>query len=126
MSDSGVIELQDPSERPSTIRWFGVVFLIGHVALLLLGGLALWQIAGGWWLGAVAAASLAVLYIAVWRFWLAPGSRYRLGYRERLTMHLVLGPGVVVLTALTQLWLAALVALSVILLGDALDERSRR
>ena len=37
------------------VRWFGVVLFVGHVALIVLGAVSLWRIAGGWWLGAVAA-----------------------------------------------------------------------
>ena len=81
-------------------------------------------IAGGWWLGAVAAGLFALGYLALWRFLLAPGSPSRLGYRERFTFALVAGPVVVVLGSLAGLWLPALMATSVVILGDALDERS--
>jgi len=106
------------------VRWFGVVLLVGHVALIVLGAISLWRIAGGWWLGAVAAGLFALGYLALWRFLLAPGSPSRLGYRERFTLALVVGPVVVVLGSLAGLWLPALMATSVVILGDALDERS--
>lgn len=106
------------------VRWFGVVLLVGQVALLAIGAVSLWRIAGGWWLGALAAALFVVGDAAVWRFWLAPGSRRRLRYRERLTLNLVVGPIIVVLGALASLWLPALLAASVVLLCDALDQRT--
>lgn len=109
---------------PATeVRWFGVVLLIGHLALLVIGAASLWRIAGGWWVGALAAGLFVLAYAAVWRFWLAPGSRRRLGYKERLTVNLVAGPAIVVLGSLASLWLPALLATSIILLCDALDQR---
>lgn len=109
--------------RSGEVRWFGVVLLIAHAALLTLGAVSLWRIGGGWWVGAVAAAVFAVVYAAMWRFWLAPGSRRQLLYRERLTLNLVAGPAVVVLGSLAGLWLPALLAVSMILLCDALNQR---
>lgn len=108
----------------TSVRWFGLVLLIGQVALLCLGAMSLWRIAGGWWIGALAAAVFLAAYAVVWRFWLAPGSGRRLRYRERLTLNLVLGPIVVVLGSLASLWLPALLATSVVLLCDALDQRT--
>lgn len=107
------------------MRWFGVVLLVGQLALLVLGAVSLWRIAGGWVVGAAAAAVFGAAYLALWRWLLAPGSPSRLRYRERLTVSLVVGPVVVVLGSLAGLWLPALMATSVTLLGDALDERSR-
>ena len=119
----------DVSELPpapeTQIRWFGVVLLVGHLALLVIGAVSLWRIAGGWWLGAVVAAVFAIACFFVWRFFLAPGSGARLGFRERLTIAVVLGTVVVVLGALANLWLPALVATSVVILGDSLNERGR-
>lgn len=111
------------STRPE-IRWFGVVLFVGHLALTVLGGVALWRIAGGWWVGAAVAALSVLGYLALWKQLLAPGARQRLNYRERLTVALVVGPAVVVLGSLSGLWLPALMATSVILLGDALNERT--
>ena len=91
----------------------------------MLGAVSLWRIAGGWWLGAVVAGVFALVYAVLWRFLLAPGSRSRLGHRERLALSLTLGPAVVVLGSLASLWLPALVAMSIVILGDALNERPR-
>ncbi len=121
ISPDQVSELREPA---GDIRWYGVVLLVGHVALLVLGAASLWRIAGGWWIGAAAAAVFVLAYAASWRFWLAPGTRGRLGYKERLTVTMVVGPAVVVLGSLAGLWLPALIATSVVLLGDALNERS--
>lgn len=107
------------------VRWFGIVLLIAQVAMLVLGIVALWRIGGGWWLGTLAAGIFTLIYLAVWVLFLAPGSRQRLGYRERLLVHFLVGPAVVVMGGLTALWLPALVALSVAILCDALDERRR-
>lgn len=118
-----VAEVQNEPE--TQIRWFGVVLLVGHLALLIIGALSLWRIAGGWWLGAVVAAVFALAYIFIWRYLLAPGAKTRLGFRERLTTSLVLGPVVVVLGALAHLWLPALIATSIVILGDSLNEGGR-
>lgn len=118
-----VAEVQNEPE--TQIRWFGVVLLVGHLALLIIGALSLWRIAGGWWLGAVVAAVFALAYIFIWRYLLAPGAKTRLGFRERLTTSLVLGPAVVVLGALSHLWLPALIATSIVILGDSLNEGGR-
>jgi hypothetical protein len=99
------------------------VALVGHVALLGLGAWALWRISGGWWLGAATGGLFAISYAAMWRFLLAPGSRRRLGQRERFTVTLVVVPLVVVLAALGDIWLPALIAGSFVLLGDSLNER---
>ena len=49
---------------PATeVRWFGVVLLIGHLALLVIGAASLWRIAGGWWVGVLA------LLVVLW-WWL--------------------------------------------------------
>ena len=123
MIDEDAGDVAEVEVQPATsVRWFGVVLLVGHIALLAVGALALWSIAGGWWVGALAAAVFVVGYAAMWRFLLAPGSRNRLGYRERLTVSLIAGPIVVLLGSLSGLWLLGLVATSVVLLGDALNE----
>ena len=118
-------EVAEISDAASEIRWFGIVLLIGHLGLLVIGAASLWKIAGGWWVGALVALLFVLAYGAVWRFWLAPGSRRRLGYKERLTVNVVAGPAVVVLGSLAGLWLPALLAVSIILLCDALDQRGR-
>ncbi|MFT3887490.1 MAG: hypothetical protein QM713_04910 [Arachnia sp.] len=123
MTDSA--DVAEVPESATEVRWFGVVLLVGHLALTVIGAVALWRIAGGWWVGALAAVLFVLGYVLLWRYLLAPGSRRRLAYRERLTIALVVGPAVVVLGGLTSLWLPALVATSVLILGDALNERSR-
>jgi len=118
---------RDVAEVPGSateVRWYGVVLLVGHLALTVIGAVSLWRIAGGWWVGAAAAALFVLGYLALWRYLLAPGSRQRLAYLERLAIALVTGPAVLVLGGLTDLWLPALVAMSVLILGDALNERS--
>ena len=116
-------EVSEVTQSATEVRWFGVVLLIGHLALIVIGAIALWRIAGGWWLGAAVAATFVLGYFALWRYLLAPGSTVRLGYKERLTVSLVVGPAVVVLAALAGLWVPALVATCVVVLGDALNER---
>lgn len=118
-------EVSEVAESATEIRWFGVVLLIGHLALMVLGAVSLYRIAGGWWLGAAVAAVFVLGYFALWRHLLAPGAATRLGYKERLTVSLVIGPAVVVLAALANLWVPALVATAVMILGDALDERGQ-
>lgn len=120
-----VTEITEPgaSAPAGSIRWFGLVLFIGHLGLLVIGAVALWQIAGGWWVGAAAAALFVLVYAGLWRYLLAPGSLQRLGHRERLTVNLVAGPVVVVIASLAGLWLPALVALSVVVLCDALNSR---
>ena len=118
----GVAEVADGG--PSDIRWFGLVLFIGHVALLVIGAVSLWRIAGGGLLGGVVAGIFVALYAGLWRFFLAPGSHSRFGHRERLAVSLTLGPSVVVLGSLAGLWLPALIATSLVILGDALNERS--
>ena len=123
MIDEDAGDVAEVEVQPATsVRWFGVVLLVGHIALLAVGALALWSIAGGGGVGALAAAVFVVGYAAMWRFLLAPGSRSRLGYRERLTVSLIVGPIVVLLGSLSGLWLLGLVATSIVLLGDALNE----
>lgn len=63
-------------------------------------------------------------YGFLWRLRLAPAAQNRFAYRQRLTVHLILGPAVVVLAVLTSLWLPALVGGSMALLGDALASRA--
>lgn len=121
--ESDQADVSEVARPAGEIRWFGVVLLVGHLALLVIGAVALWRIAGGWWLGALAAGLFVLVYATLWRIWLAPGSHRRLGYKERFTFTVVAGPAVIVLGGLTGLWLTALVATSVVLLGDALDKR---
>ena len=107
------------------ISWFSVVMLTGHAVLAGVGMWALWVIGGGLWLGLAAALFFLLAYALVWRRWLAPASHHRLGYKERLVVHLTLGPAVVVLATLASAWLIALVGVSLVLLGDALARGSR-
>lgn len=107
------------------VRWYAIVLFLGHLALLGLGAWSLWRIAGGWWLGAVVAALFVLAYATCWALLLAPGSSRRLSYKERLTVQCVVGPAIVVLSSLAGLWLPALVALSVTIMCDALNEKTR-
>lgn len=116
-------EVSEVARTATEVRWFGVVLLVGHLALMAIGAVSLYRIAGGWWLGAAIAAALVLGYFALWRYLLAPGLTARLGYKERLTVSLVTGPAVVVVAALAGLWVPALVATCLMILGDALDER---
>ncbi len=71
---------RDVAEVPGSateVRWYGVVLLVGHLALTVIGAVSLWRIAGGWWVGAAAAALIVLGYLALWRYLLAPGSRQR-------------------------------------------------
>ncbi|RRD46570.1 hypothetical protein [Tessaracoccus sp. OH4464_COT-324] len=111
-------------DAPTTVRWFAVVSLCGHLLLLGSAAYALWVIAGRGWVGAGAAAALVVAYVLLWRFWLAPGSRQRLGVRERLGLKLILVPLLAVFTALGEVPVLGVVAASFIFLGDYLNERS--
>ncbi|MDO5677440.1 MAG: hypothetical protein Q4G35_08050 [Propionibacteriaceae bacterium] len=117
-------EVSEVAQSATEVRWFGVVLFVGHVALMVMGAIALWRIAGGWWVGAAVALVFVLGYFALWRYLLAPGSNVRLGYKERLTVSLVVGPAVVVLASLAGLWIPALVATCIMILGDALDERA--
>ena len=112
MSDSG------------SISWYSVVLLAGHMVMAAVATLSLWVLGSGLWVGAAAAILLLVAYGFLWRLRLAPAAQKRLTYRQRLTVHLILGPAVVALTVLTSIWLPALVGVSMILLGDALASRS--
>lgn len=125
---SGVTDITSSEEEqpPGGIRWFAVVLLIAYVAMLAIGTGSLWFIAGGGPASWIAASAFALLYLTGWRIWLAPGSHRRLAFRERVTVHLVAGPLVVVLGSLAQVWLPAVVALSALVMCDALNERDRR
>lgn len=129
MSDPmpGVTDISDSETPPpsGTIRWFAVVLLLAYLALLVIGGISLWRIAGGGPASWLAAGVFAVGFLIVWRLWLAIGSRRRLAFRERLTVHLVGGPIIVVLASLAGVWLPAIITLSIVLMCDALNERDR-
>lgn len=116
----------DGPHQSGGVRWFAVVLLVGYVALLSLGAWSLWTIIGGGVAGWGFTAAFVVLFFAGWRTWLAAGSRRRLSFKERLTVHLVAGPVVVVLGSLANVWLPALLALSIVVMCDALNERDRR
>ncbi len=124
----GVTDITDNEQAPRQggIRWFAVVLLLGHLALLVIGSISLWRIAGGGPASWVASGVFAVAFLLGWRLWLAPGSKARLAFRERLTVHLVAGPLIVVLASLTSVWLPAIIALSMVVMCDALNERDRR
>ncbi len=123
----GVTDITDSETPPESggIRWFAVVLLLAYVALLVIGIISLWRIAGGGFASWLAAGVFAVLFILGWRVWLAAGSKRRLAFRERLTAHLVAGPIVVVLASLAHIWLPAIIALIVVVMCDALNERDR-
>lgn len=105
------------------IRWFAAVLLVAQLGLLVLGAVSLWRVGGGWWLGAAVAAAFVLLTVVGWYVVMAPGSPWRLGFRERLVVNLLFGSAVLVATGLANLWLPALVALATVVLTDALDER---
>lgn len=119
-----VTDSEQPA-RPGGIRWFAVVLLLAYLALLVIGTISLWRIAGGGLASWIAAPVFALIFILGWWLWLAPGSRRRLAFRERVTVHLVGGPIVVVLASLAHVWLPAVIALSVVIMCDALNERNR-
>lgn len=124
----GVTDISDsdaPSGPPG-IRWFAVVLLLAYIALLGIGAISLWRIAGGGLPSWIAAGVFTVLFILGWRLWLKPRSTRRLAFRERTTVHLVGGPIVIILASLAQVWLPAIMALSIIVMCDALNERDRR
>lgn len=113
--------LPQPRERAG-IRWFAAVLLVAQLGLLVLGAIALWRIGSGWWLGAAVAGVFVLFSVAGWYFVMAPGSRWRLGLRERLVVNLLFGSGVLVVTGLANLWLPALMSLAIVVLTDSLDE----
>ncbi len=124
----GVTDITDNgrSAGPGGIRWFAVVLLLAYLALLFIGTVSLWRIAGGGLPSWVAAGVFGLVFILGWRLWLASGSDRRLAFRERLTVHLVGGPMVVVLASLASVWLPGVIALSVVVMCDALNARDRR
>ncbi|WP_147454126.1 hypothetical protein [Tessaracoccus antarcticus] len=123
----GVTDITDSDEpgRPGGVRWFGVVLLLAYVALMALGAWSLWLIAGEELVAGISAGVFVFLYALGWRLWLAPGSDRRLAFKERLTVHLIAGPVVVVLGSLAGVWLPMIVALSAVIMCDALNERDR-
>ena len=118
MSDVDGTDAQSASMQ---IRWFALVSLVGHLVLLGTGTYSLSHIGGHGWVAIVVAALFAVAYIGMWWILLAPGSPRRLGDGERFLWKVVVVPIVVVLAALGQVWLLALVGASFVFLGDALD-----
>ena len=124
----GVTDITDGEKAPTTggIRWFAVVLLVAYLALLVIGNTSLWRIAGGGVTAWSAMGVFTVLYILGWRLWLAVGSRRRLAFRDRVTVHLVGGPVIIILASLAGVWLPATMALSIIVMCDALNERDRR
>lgn len=104
------------------IQWYAVVQFIAHLGALALGCYSLWQMGGGWWLGALAGVVFAVVYGAIWATWLAAGSARRRSYRGRLLTVLLSGTAIVVLAGFGGVWLPAVIAVSIIVLCDALGE----
>lgn len=118
--------MSEPARTGSPrIRWYAAVLVLAQATLLGLGARSLWVIAGGWWIGAVAAASFTVVAAVGWAVLLVPGSRRRLPFRDRLTTLLLAGTGVVVAASLADVWIPALAALSTAVLCDSLDQRAR-
>ncbi len=103
-----------------SISWFAIVLLAGHALLAGIGAWSLWVISAGLWLGLAAAVVFVIAYAFVWRRWVAPASPARLGYKERVGLHLILGPAIVVLATFSSTWLIGIVGVSLTLLGDAL------
>lgn len=103
------------------IRWYALVQFIAHLGVLALGGVALWRLSGTWWSAALAVVVFAVCYTTMWARWLAAGSRSRLGFRGRLLVVLVSGALVVTIAGLTGMLPTAVIAVSMIILCDALD-----
>ena len=124
----GVTDITDTTTPPRAggIRWFAVVLLVGYLALLAIGAGSIWTIADQGAVGWIAAIVFAVLYATAWRIWLAAGAHRRLAFKERVTVHLLAGPVVVVLGSLAHVWLPALLALSMVVMCDALDGRDHR
>lgn len=116
-------ELPDEADAPVHIRWFALLSLIGHLALLATGAYSLSNIGGHGWVAIVVAVVFGVSYAGMWWVLLAPGSRRTLGLQERFMLKVVVIPIVVVIAALGQVWLVALVGASFVFLGDALDGR---
>lgn len=106
------------------ISWYAIVLLVGHTLLTGIAAWSLWVLGSGLWLGACAALALIVAYGLLWRLRLAPAARKRFNFKERTTVHLILGPAIGALAVLTKSWLIALVGISMVLLGDALASRS--
>lgn len=111
---------------PGEIRWFGAVAAIAQLALMAIGAWSLWTMGGGWWMGAIGALVWVAAHAMVFLVLVAPGSTLRLAFRERLLVNLLLGSVVLVASGFSGLWLPALVALSTIILCDALDQRRSR
>ena len=114
---------RDVPAGASGVRWFAVVLLLGYICLLAIGATSLWRIAGGGWPSWLASGVFIVMFVLGWGRWLKPGARHRLAFRERTTTHLVGGPIIIVLASLAHLWLPAIVALSVVVMCDALNGR---
>ena len=106
-----------------SVSWYSVVLLAGHMVMAAVAAWSLWVLGSGLWIGAGAALLLLIAHGILWRLRLAPAARNRFTYRQRLTVHLILGPAVVALTVLKSIWLPALVGASMVLLGDALASR---
>lgn len=104
------------------VQWYAVVQFLAHLGVLAIGCYSLWQMGGGWWLGALAGAVFAVVYGSIWATWLVAGSARRQSYRGRLLTVLLSGTMIVVLAGFADVWLPAVVAVSVIVLCDALGE----
>lgn len=111
-----------PATHRRGIRWYALVLSVAQIALLLLGSWSMWIIAGGWWLGIVAAALFAGVWLGIWAILLVPGSSRRLTHKDRFTVQLVGGTIIVVIASLAGPWIPALVATSMAIMCDALNE----
>ena len=112
------------TKQQQPISWYAVVLLTGHIILAGVAAWSLWVVGGGLWLGAAAALVLIVWHGLLWRLRLAPAAHKRFAYKERATVHVILGTAIIVLAVLAGPWLAAVVGGSMVLLGDALAVRS--
>ncbi len=112
-----------PTPTPGVrIRWYALVQFLAQLGVLAIGCFSLWRLGGGPWVGVLAAAVFAVASATMWARWLAAGSPRRLGFRGRLIVVLVSGALVVVLAGLAGVLLTAVIAVSTVVLCDALDQ----
>ena len=111
------------TKQQQPISWYAVVLLTGHIILAGVAAWSLWVVGGGTQ-PETAALVLIVCHGLLWRLRLAPAAHKRFAYKERATVHVILGTAIIVLAVLAGPWLAAVVGGSMVLLGDALAVRS--
>lgn len=115
---------RQPAAAEQPIRWYSVTLFLGHLGLLACALWSLWHLAGSDWLAGVLCVFTLLGYTVVWRRWIAPASRQRLDYPQRLAVNVVLGSAIVIVASPVSVWLPALVAASVVLLSDSLAART--